>query len=412
MTQETPPAERERSETEPDAPPPERDATAAGHDAMAAGRGATTAGRLVGIDLARCLALFGMFAAHVGPDPADGGATGALTEVTHGRSMALFALLAGVTLVIIGGRVTPKTGRPGRQAAAKIVIRAAILLVLGTALTMTGTPVEVILAYYGLFFLLALPLIRLRARTLALIAAVWTLTGPQLSYVFQRFLDGTVDGGTGLDPVTRLSGRAVLDLLVTGTYPALTYMPFVIAGMAVGRLDLTSTAVRVRLAALGGVLVTLAYGGSWLAFRLFPGIPDATGAPSAWWSDADGDPDGRAVWLAAAAPHSETTLSVAGGIGTSLLVIAAALAAVDRLPWLRRPAAPLIAVGTMSLTAYVAHIVALLPLGTDLPEWPPHILIGFMLAVTLPAFAWSRYFRRGPLEYLVYSATKASRRVR
>ncbi|TDD76648.1 DUF418 domain-containing protein [Actinomadura rubrisoli] len=362
--------------------------------------GAPATGRLVGLDLARCLAVFGMYVSHVGPDPADGGAAGMFAELTHGRSMALFALLGGVTLVIIGGRATPKTGWPGRQAAAKIVIRAAILLALGTALTMTGTPVEVILAYYGAYFLLALPLIRLRARTLALVAAGWALAGPQLSYAIQDVLDG---GGP-------LSGGGLLDLLFTGNYPALTYMPFLIAGMALGRLDLASAAVRVRVAAIGGVLTVLGYGGSWLVFRLFPGVVEATGAPAAWWSDVDGDPSGGAAWLLTAAPHGETTLSVVGGTGAALMVTAAALAVGDRL---RRLAAPLIAVGSMSLTAYVAHIVVFLPLGTgDLPEWPPHILLGFLLAVTAPAFLWSRRFRRGPLEHLVYTAAAASRYVR
>lgn len=378
-------------------------------DAPAAERDVPAVGRLVGLDLARCLAVFGMFAAHVGPDPAHGGTAGALAELTHGRSMALFGVLAGVTLVIIGGRTRPKTGLAGRQAAAKIVIRAAILLAVGTALTMTDTDMEVILAYYGVYFLLALPLIRLRARTLALVAAGMALVGPQLSYVIRDSLDGPVASGL-VDPLARLSGDGVLALLVTGSYPALTYMPFLLAGMALGRLDLASAAVRGRLAALGGALAVLGYGGSWLAFRLLPDLMEATGAPAAWWSDADGDPNGEAAWLLAAAPHSETTPSIVGGTGAALMVIAAALTAVDRFPRLRRLAAPLIAVGAMSLSAYVAHILVLLPLGPQ--ELPPNLLLGFILVVTVPAYLWFRRFRRGPLEHVLHSATNASRHVK
>ncbi|MFF4829405.1 hypothetical protein ACFY20_42185, partial [Streptomyces sp. NPDC001312] len=33
-------------------------------------------GRMIGLDLARGLAVFGMYAAHVGPDPDQGGVTG------------------------------------------------------------------------------------------------------------------------------------------------------------------------------------------------------------------------------------------------------------------------------------------------------------------------------------------------
>lgn len=67
-----------------------------------------------------------------------------------------------------------------------------ILLALGTALTMTGTPVVPILAFYGLFFLLVLPLHRLGARPLALIAAGWALLGPQLLHALKPVAGGRV----------------------------------------------------------------------------------------------------------------------------------------------------------------------------------------------------------------------------
>ena len=66
-------------------------------------------------------------------------------------------------LDIITGRPAAKTGRAGRQAIAKIVIRSVVLFALGTALALAGTPIEVILANFGLYFLLALPFVRLRA---------------------------------------------------------------------------------------------------------------------------------------------------------------------------------------------------------------------------------------------------------
>ncbi|MFF9479745.1 hypothetical protein [Streptomyces sp. NPDC014733] len=81
------------------------------------------------------------------------------------------------------GRRAPKTGREGRQAVVKVLIRAAILLVLGTLLTMTGTPVEVILAYYGLYFVLVLPLYRLGAGPPAALAVGTALVLPQVRFV-------------------------------------------------------------------------------------------------------------------------------------------------------------------------------------------------------------------------------------
>lgn len=371
-------------------------------------------GRLIGVDLARGLAVFGMYAAHVGPDPSQGGTTGFLMELAHGRPSALFAFLAGFAVVLITGRGEPRTGRAGRQAVAKVLIRAAILLLLGTALTMSGTPVEVILAFYGLYFVLVLPLYRLGAGPLASIAAGAALVMPQVLYVVQ----GTLGEGDLSTP-----GEAVglVPLLFTGSYPALTWIPFVIAGMAVARLDLTSAAIRVRLAVTGVALAVAGYGGSWLALHLVPGALSAISAStwggsaaSAWWSDTAGYPSGDTpAWLLAASPHSETTLSIVANTGVAITVLAACLAAMDTFPRLHALLRPVVAVGSMSLTAYVLHIAGIGLLGIDeLPGAPLPVLLGFILTVTLFAVLWSRFFPRGPLEWLMAKATGPARHIR
>jgi uncharacterized membrane protein YeiB len=381
-------------------------------------------GRLIGVDLARGLAVFGMYAAHVGPDPSDGGSTGFFMELAHGRASALFAFLAGFSIVLITGRRTPKTGRAGRQAVAKVVIRAFVLLALGTALTLTGTPVEVILAFYGLYFLLVLPLYRLSARPLAVIAASGALILPQVLYVVQHILDpGGEGGGPGGIWAWPADADGIVSLLFTGGYPALAWLPFVVAGMAVARLDLVSTVVRTRLAINGVALAVLGYGGSFLALHLVPGAASAlkvAGAGeggsvmSAWWSDTAGYPSGTTpAWLLAASPHSETTLSIVANAGVAILVLAACLAATHAFPYFRRLAAPVIAVGTMSLTAYVFHIVGIHVLGMDeLPGAPLHVLFVFLVAVTAFATLWSRFFARGPLEWLLGQATRVAECVR
>ncbi|WP_105968627.1 DUF418 domain-containing protein [Streptomyces geranii] len=398
-----------------------------------AGTGPAPAVRLVGVDLARGLAVFGMYAAHVGPDPAAGGPTGHVMELFHGRSSALFAFLAGFSIILMTGRRTPKTGREGRQAVAKVLIRAVLLLALGTWLTSTGTPVEVILAFYGLCFVLVLPFHRLRAGRLAAVAAGTALLLPQLLYVIQRSIDDG-DGGNGggwaetftrHDPLARISdGGGFLELLFTGSYPALTWVPFVLAGMAVARLDLAAPAVRRRLAATGCALAVLGYGGSWLALHFVPGVAGALAAGgeeygsgsvmSAWWSDTAGYPTGdSAAWLWVASPHSETTLSVVGSTGVAMAVLAACMIAVDTLPRFRRLAGPVVAVGTMSLTAYVLHVAGVRALGIEeLPGSPLPVLFAFIAAVTVFAVVWSRFFGRGPLERLMGDATRIAGRLK
>ncbi|MGX4688436.1 DUF418 domain-containing protein [Streptomyces sp. JNUCC 63] len=393
--------------------------------------GTPSAGRLIGIDLARGLAVFGMYSSHIGPDVTVGGPVGFLMEMARGRCSALFALLAGFSLVIITGRPRPRTGRAGRQAVARIVIRAVVLMALGYALTALDTVVNIILSFYGLIFLMALPLHRLRARTLALIAAAEALVLPQVLYVLRQsvkegnWADAVIAG----DPLARITGTdGMVELLITGSYPVLTWMPFLLAGMAVARLDLTGSGVRSRLALAGGALALLGYGGSWLALRLVPHalsiIANATGsgsASSAWWSDTVGKPeDGTPVaWLLVAAPHSQTTFSILGNTGFALVLLAVCLTVADTMPRLTRLARPVSQVGMTALTAYVLHIVALwfftdvlhvAAIEADTMAALP-VLLAFIAAATLLATTWTRRFRRGPLEHVLHIATRPAQRI-
>ncbi|GLP70280.1 transporter [Streptomyces sp. TUS-ST3] len=399
----------------PDSPPLTADAPSPERERSDPSTGAPGVGRLIGLDLARGLAVFGMYAVHVGPAPSQGGVIGFLMELVQGRSSALFAVLAGFAVALITGRRTPKTGLAGRQAVAKVIIRAVILLALGTALTLTGTPVVPILAFYGLFFLLVLPLYRLGAKPLALIAAGWALVGPQLLYALKPVVGGRVFLSYG-------QADGPVSLFFTGGYPALTWVPFVIAGMALARCDLAAKAVRMRLALTGVALAVTGYGGSWLAVRLVPGAAEAVRKAEegpGMSSVSPVSPDSIGIFgdtpagMLASAPHSEATLSITAATGVAILVITACLAAMDAFPRLRRLAKPVIAVGSMSLTAYVYHIVAIWLLDTETSAVPPlHILLGLIASVTVLATLWSRFVKRGPLEWLMGRATGLARHIR
>ncbi|MFD5406071.1 DUF418 domain-containing protein [Streptomyces griseorubiginosus] len=385
-------------------------------------------GRLVGVDLARALAVFGMYVVHIGPPlSATHGVAGWIRYMADGHSSVLFATLAGFSLMLLAGRREPKTGLAGRQAKARIVIRAVILLALGTVMAIEYGGV-IILGFYGVYFLLALPLVRLRATTLAIVAAAFALVAPQLAYVLSSLLTPSVQQSINTyDPLRHLSEVGVLDLLLTGFYPALTWMSFVIAGMALGRLDLSSGTVQKRLAALGAALTAAAYGMSLLlagkgALRSLAEDGPSSGSSgpmptSSGSMPADGGsfPDLSASSLLQAGPHSGTTFDIIGSVGIAILVIVGATVAMDRLPRLRRLAKPVIAVGTMSLTAYVGHFLAQsafsTPAGTGTQQsWLP--LIMYVLGAVLFAAIWSRFFRRGPLEHLLNAATKSANRIR
>ena len=62
--------------------------------------------RVVGVDIARCLALLGMMATHIlaNIDPVTGAFVPWHQQIAGGRAAALFAVLAGVSLALVTGR--------------------------------------------------------------------------------------------------------------------------------------------------------------------------------------------------------------------------------------------------------------------------------------------------------------------
>jgi uncharacterized membrane protein YeiB len=416
-------------------------------------------GRIVGLDVARAIAVLGMYYSHVGPMSGGGRWQTFFMDLPHGRSSALFATLAGLSLVLIAGGSRPKAGRPLRQSVVKIAIRAVLLLALGTWLTSMGTSIVVILAFYGLYFLLALPFIKLRARTLTILAVVFGLGGPLLEQWLWTVDTSWMEGFTANDPLANWGGDGLLSLALNGTYPAVSWMAYVFAGMALGRLDLAKRAVRIRLAIIGPALGLIGYGGAWLLGKVVtPDVPKADVAWDAWdqkftdalagqdsanwtkeqWSDWDKEHQwlydkmpaddsmtggGGFDWagLMGASPHSGTPFELAGNIGVAVSLIVGLVAllgmggrAGSRLRWWF---GPLIAVGSMSLTVYVAHIAGVWYL-VDHPANGVGYVTGwrmwavFAVVAVLFALVWRRFLRRGPLEWVMWAATKPAKFVK
>ncbi|WP_189951879.1 DUF418 domain-containing protein [Streptomyces roseolus] len=386
--------------------------------------GGPSTGRLVGVDLARALAVFGMYIVHIGPVLSSTHGVGTWVRyLADGHSSVLFATLAGFSLMLIAGRREPKTGLAGRQAKARIAIRAVVLLALGTVLAMEYGGV-IILGFYGVYFLLALPLLRLSAKALTIIAAGLALVTPQLAFVLNSGLGESVQQTIdAYDPLKKISEVGVLDLLLAGFYPAITWMSFVVAGMALARLDLSAVSVQRRLAVLGAALTAGAYGLSLLlagpnALRSMAEDGKSSAGfekVSSFGSESFDAPQRAASELLSAGPHSGTTFDIIGSVGVAILMIVGATVLMDRVARLRRLAKPVIAVGTMSLTAYVGHFLAQSLLGVSAGEstqtsWIP--VLAFILGAIAFAAVWSRFFRRGPLEALLNTATKPAKYVR
>lgn len=386
------------------------------------------ADRLVGIDVARGLAVLGMFVVHVGVGWTLADGSNALYGLVSGRSAALFALLAGVSIALLSGGPSPKAGHEMGVALWRVVIRGLIMLPVGTLLTMLGTPVSVILAYYAVFFVLAAPLMSERWKIVAGTAAVLGVLGPVVSFYLRDLISGgplagPVGAVNSYDPLVSLAGDGFVNFLITGAYPAITWMPFVLAGMAVGRLRLRRRAVQWSLVGVGAGLAAVAYTASWAALELggrarLEGSFDASvmeaygGASSVGEALREGFPGTVPVndwaWLLVSSGHSGTPFEVYGAGGIALAVLGLCLIVA---PYLRWAVYPLAAVGALALTTYVGHVLVIRLAGSGLVDGTPLAFVSDRLDLTVLvgalvfATVWRLLVRRGPLEWPLHAVS-------
>jgi len=349
--------------------------------------------RILGVDLARGLAVVGMFAAHILIiEDFDWSEPGTWADIVNGRSSILFAMLAGISIAILSGGTRPKDGVPLLRARMRIVVRALLLFVLGGLLTGLGTPVYVILEYYAVLFVLALPFLRWRPRQLFLLAAVLTLVLPVLQLVLSRLYE----------PLG-FEDAAIVELLVTGNYPAMIWIVFVLVGLGLGRLDLANATIRLRMLASGAVLAVVGY---CLGALAAAGDPDAADAARDSLETASGDIDWSRAFdltpLATLEAHSGSPFEIVGSLGFAIAVLAICLLVAQRA---RSILFPLIATGSMPLTAYSVQLLALFAIGAS-SYWVQDSDNGFLfLTLTLVIMAgcslWALTIGTGPLEQVL-----------
>ncbi|MEH3090404.1 MAG: heparan-alpha-glucosaminide N-acetyltransferase domain-containing protein [Microbacterium arborescens] len=384
--------------------------------------------RLLGIDVARSLAVFGMIGAHAGIAGAvlsPGGPD--LAELVQGRSLILFAVVAGVSVALASGGGDRPRGEELRSARLRMAGRALAVLTIGVALELLGSPIAVILPVYGILFLVLLPFLGLRRRTLAVTAAILALAGPSAIALVQG-LTLTATGGTGIG--NGFGSGAAVQFLLTGSYPLTVWLPLMLLGLAVGRLPLDRTQVAAALLGAGAAAAALGYGlgdafnGSvrgWLSDWDLSASASTVASGSAALSGSMPDGGdarpyaqllseldlGRIVGAAwGVSPHSGGTWEIIGSGGVALAVIGACLLAARPL---RAVLVPFAAVGSMPLTAYAAHVVsfallfspfALVPGIAGDPEGSGGVVLWASSVVVLlgACTLWALRRGRGPLE--------------
>jgi hypothetical protein len=224
----------------------------------------------------------------------------------------------------------------------------------------------------------------------------------------------------GFDPSLSMlfndPGAVVSALLFTGSFPAVPYMAYICAGLAIGRTNLRSHDIQIRLMVGGAILATV----TWLFALLMLGplggrealIANSLGLGAEGveniltWGPDLGLPASTGWWLTVLSPYSSTPVEILNTLGIAAVVLGFMLWVGERATWIL---GPLIAAGSMTLTLYSVHLVVL---ATGFLAGQPRLSLVLQIAgAVLFAVLWLNSTGRaqGPLERMVGQASAHTR---
>ncbi|HEV6954634.1 MAG TPA: hypothetical protein VKY86_15470 [Promicromonospora sp.] len=317
-------------------------------------------GRLVALDTARFLAIVGMVAAHVALLPIPG-----LSLLVDGPPSTMFAILGGASAVLATRGLVARSGRTA--ATLSLVARGLVLVAVGLLLDLAPGPVVVVLVPFGVTLILLAVLLPLRSRWLLVIATVLAVAGPIGNHALRQALQLRTMGELSFASPWAFT-RSVL---VTGTYPVVTWLVYALIGVVVIRAVLAAReqgtvrplARRLTWWGLGASVVATGVSVVQVQLSVVPRMADL-GLDTfvthlVALSPSFGGPIGGGLdAVLTATPHSGTTGDIVRTGGLALAVVGLLLrrGLTDRP--VRWPGRIVRAGGAAPLTIYVVHVLA------------------------------------------------------
>ncbi|PHR25841.1 MAG: hypothetical protein COA36_13305 [Desulfotalea sp.] len=203
--------------------------------------------RVMGFDLARALAIFGMVIVNF--KTAMQSETGSellmwFSALFEGRASSLFVILAGIGVTLLTNKARKSKDRSlVNKSRLSLIKRALFLIMIG----LIYTPIweADILHFYGFYFLIAATVFMASNRILLLVSVVIALSFPVLMLFFDY------DQNWNWSTLTYMHlwsfDGMIRHILFNGFHPVFPWATFLIVGMWLGRVDLSQATARNRL---------------------------------------------------------------------------------------------------------------------------------------------------------------------
>lgn len=294
-----------------------------------------TPSRIIGLDIARSLAIIGMIVLHMAS------LVWHTKVILNGLPAALFAILAGITLMIIARDFTVTTFL-------RIIARGCIITLIGLALLPVGGEVQVVLVVIGITMILVswIPPLRWWWKLLLLVAATAAAT---IKYA----------------PLT-----------LPQVYPLLAYTAYFLAGMLFYEVYIRNSRVVAQWVSTGIAALIAAAG---FYFRFTPDMPG---------------------WLRFTG-HTGVLGEIILSIAVAAIVLHLCLLIGRTVPKLAYPSA---APGAMSLSIYILHVLTAYYWQSYVSLYNTGWACAFIALFLVLATFWRCLIGKGPAEWAVAKA--------
>ena len=348
-------------------------------------------GRLIGIDVARALAIGGMALVHfvmvLSANRIDDGALSWFYERLAGRPAMVFMLLAGIGISLRFRNVSNDSVAKTKKAS--LFRRGLFFLAVGF-LNLMLWPGD-ILRVYGVAYIIASYLALSRDRTL--FAWAFGVVGVFVAAIF------TIDFGTNWDFATLEYANlwtirgGLLNLFYNGFRATLPWLGVMFIGIWIGRCNLKSPKVRLAFFVAGLIAWMVAESISFGLLSVFKGSVSAAEME-----------DVVSIFGTDSLPPMPLFLCSSGGLGVALIMFCTDLS--ERLSakvtcWLANA-------GQLAFTWYIAHIFVVIAAGIatgfrgDVSVANAWIVSGVFFVTMCLLSVWYRSFQKsGPLELLL-----------
>lgn len=354
--------------------------------------------RIIGIDIARALAVIGMIIVNF--KVVFGGEGSNLVKtfanIFEGKAAATFVVLAGVGIAIITKNALESNNTEKLNTARKRIAKRALLLFLIGISYISIWPAD-ILHFYGLYMLVILLLLKSKGRFILLIGSALILIYPLLMMIW-NYETGWDFNTLSYQDFWTFNGF-IRNLFFNGFHPVVPWAAFMVFGYWLGKQDLKNPAYVKKLfiySALAFVFIQLI---SLLSISLL--------------SDGNQQVTKELTEILGTSPMPPLPIYMMNGIAVAFTIISACIL-IGKKYASNKIIDALNKTGQLALTFYVAHVVIGMgvvdtinpgKLGSYSVEFSVGYALVFSILCILFAVIWLKHKNSGPLEWVFRKLT-------